>query len=99
MKAPQPTAARTTKASAPVVAASILLPDSPIRAATWYQIYSRLARPTLDWVGVAGAAHALGLFDGLHWFSPMDGARMIIALTFITALYGIRSAEKFKGVA
>ncbi len=92
------TAARTTKA-APPVAASILLPDSPIRAKTWYQIYSRLARPTLDWMGVAGAAHAFGLLDGLRWFEPMDEARSIIVLGFVAALYGIRTFEKARGVA
>jgi len=35
------------------------MPDSPIRLKWQYQLYARLARPTLDWVGVVGAAWAL----------------------------------------
>lgn len=90
------TAAKTTKAARPIPA-SIPMPDSPIRAKGWYQIYARLARPTLDWVGVAGAAWSLFIGDWLG--KPMPDATRIIVLGFIAALYGVRTFEKAKGVA
>lgn len=88
------TVARTTKAGRPM-AASSLLPDSPIRTRAWYQIYARLARPTLDWVGVVGAAWALFIGDWID--KPMDDATRIIVLGFAAALHGIRSFEHIKG--
>ena len=88
------TAARTTKAARPI-AASVLLPDSPIRAKAWYQIYARLARPTLDWVGVAGTVWATFLGDVMG--NPMEDGTRIIVLTFAGALHGIRSFEQVKG--
>lgn len=91
-------ASSTAKAPRPIPA-SIPMPDSPIRQRGWYQIFSRLARPTLDWVGVIGAAHAFGLFDGFGWAAPVDDGRSIIILGFVCALYGIRTAEKMTGVA
>lgn len=75
------------------------MPDSPIRSHWLYQVYARLARPTLDWVGVAGAAHAFGLFDGFGFVSPADDVRAGIILGFVAILYGIRTGEKVKGVA
>lgn len=90
------TSAKTTKAARPIPA-SIPMPDSPIRANKWYQFYVRLARPTLDWVGVAAAAWSLFVGD---WLSkPMDEGTRIIVLGFVAALYGIRTLEKTQGVA
>jgi hypothetical protein len=93
------TASRQTVKAARPIPASIPMPDSPIRQKSWYQIYSRLARPSLDWIGVFGAMHAFGLLDGLRFFSPADDARAIIILGFVAALYGIRTVEKTQGVA
>ena len=76
---------------------SINLPDHPVRKARWYQIYSRLARPSLDWIGVAGAAWALFLGDWLGM--PMNDATRIIVLGFVAALHGVRTFEKTRGVA
>jgi hypothetical protein len=73
------------------------MPDSPIRASRWYQIYVRLARPTLDWVGVAAAAWSLFIGDWLD--KPMAEGTRIIVLGFVAALYGIRTLEKTQGVA
>lgn len=87
-----------SKAARPIPA-SIPMPDSPIRQKGWYQVYARLARPTLDWTGVAGAAHAFGLFDGFGLFTPANDGRAIIILGFVAALYGIRTVEKTQGVA
>lgn len=94
--AKQPLKSVTQEAAQPIPA-SIPLPDSEVRTRTWYQIYSRLARPTLDWVGVMGAGWALGLCDVLS--KPMDDATRLITLAFVGALYGIRTAEKKMGVA
>jgi hypothetical protein len=90
------TTARTTKAAQPIPA-SIPMPDSPIRLKTWYQVYARLARPTLDWVGCAGAGWSLFVGDWLD--KPMPDGTRIIVLGFVAALYGIRTFEKAKGVA
>lgn len=90
------TAARTSKAAQPIPA-SIPMPDSPIRLKWWYQAYVRLARPTLDWVGVAGAVWALFLGDMIG--TPMDEGARIIVLGFVAALHGVRTFEKTRGVA
>lgn len=90
------TAARTTKGAQPIPA-SIPMPDSAVREKWWYQLYARLARPTLDWVGCAGAAWSLFVGDWLG--KPMDDGTRIIVLGFVAALYSIRTAEKIKGVA
>lgn len=90
------TAPRTSKAAQPVPA-SIPMPDSPIRLKAWYQVYARLARPTLDWIGCAGAAWSLFVGDWLR--NPMDDGTRIIVLGFVAALYGVRTFEKAKGVA
>lgn len=88
--------APTAKAARPIPA-SIPMPDHAIRANPAYQLYCRLARPTLDWVGVAGAAWSLGLSDFRQM--PMEDGTRIIVLGFVAALYGIRTFEKTKGVA
>jgi hypothetical protein len=86
-----------TDAAATPVPASIPLPDSPIRQERWWQVYNRLARPTLDWVGVMGGAWSLFLGDWAR--NPMDAGNRVIVLGFLAALFGIRSWEKIKGVA
>lgn len=73
------------------------MPDSPVRSKTWYQIYARLARPTLDWIGCAGAAWSLFLGDWLEM--PMEDGTRIIVLGFVAALYGVRSFEQVKGTS
>lgn len=85
----------TATARAAKVIASSVLPDSPIRSRAWYQIYARLARPTLDWVGVVGAAWALFIGDWID--KPMEDGTRIIVLGFAAALHGIRSFEQLKG--
>lgn len=90
------TTARTTKSAQPIPA-SIPMPDSAVRETWPYQLYARLARPTLDWIGCGGAAWSLGLGDWVG--SPMDDGARIIVLGFVAALYGVRTFEKTKGVA
>lgn len=73
------------------------MPDSKVREIYAYQLFVRLARPTLDWTAVAGGTWALWLGDVLD--QPMaDGARIIV-LGFVAALYGVRTVEKGMGVA
>lgn len=80
-----------------VIPSSIPMPDSAIRMHWLYQVYVRLARPTLDWVGVLAAAWSLFVGDLLRL--PMDDGTRIIVLGFVAALYSIRTVEKTKGVA
>lgn len=100
VKAPRPILKRAAplpdKAPRPIPA-SIPMPDSPIRLKIWYQIYVRLARPSLAWVGVGGAIHSFGLLD--RWLPPVDDGRAIIILGFVAALHGVQTFEKTKGVA
>lgn len=89
--------AKPTQDAARPIPASIPMPDSPIRQQWAYQLYARLARPSLDWIGVLGAAWALGLCDLLS--RPMGDGTRIITLAFVGALYGVRTVEKGMGVA
>lgn len=89
-------AQRTTKAAKPVPA-SIPMPDSAIRQHWAWQLYVRMSRPTLDWVGVFAAYWSLGGSDIAGKAMP-EGTRIIV-LGFIAALYGVRTFEKAKGVA
>lgn len=75
----------------------IPMPDHEVRMSRWYQLFVRLARPTLDWVGVMGAAWSQFLGDWLG--QPMSGGDRIIVLGFVCTLFGIRTLEKIKGVA
>jgi hypothetical protein len=95
---------RTVKAAKAIAAPApsipgIALPDSPIRQKMLWQVICRMPRPFLDWVAVAGAAHAFGLLDGFGLFTPADDARSMIILAFVGSLYGVRTFEKAKGVA
>lgn len=79
------------------IPSSINLPDHPVRQEWWYQIFARLARPTLDWIGCAGAAWSL--FVGDWAGQPMEDGTRIIVLGFVAGLHGVRTYEKTKGVA
>lgn len=76
---------------------AINMPDHPIRSSRWYQLYVRLARPTLDWSGVIGASYVM--FLG-HWINkPMPETYAGLVLLFVGALFSVRTFEKVKGVA
>lgn len=90
------TAARATRDAKPIPA-SIPMPDSPIRQHWLFQLFVRLARPALEWVGVFAAIYNLGLCDFL--LKPVPDSTRIIVLAFVAALFGIRTLEKTKGVA
>lgn len=72
------------------------LPDHEIRNARWYQLYNRLARPTLDWTCVGGAAYML-ILGPLLGTAPSEGY-LTISLGFIAANVGARVVEKVKGL-
>ena len=82
--------------SDPPVLSATALPDSPIRTTNWYQIYNRLARPTLDWVAVMGAFWLL--LGGYIWGHTPTDAQMLVGFSFIGGIYGTRTLEKIKNV-
>lgn len=77
--------------------ASIPMPDHEVRQARWYQLYVRLARPTLDWVTVAGVLYAMLIGPAIG--RPLAEGYLVQVLLFAGALFSIRSYEKVKGVA
>ncbi|API60525.1 hypothetical protein BSL82_15580 [Tardibacter chloracetimidivorans] len=76
---------------------TINLPDHPVRQSRWYQIYARLARPTLDWVTVGSVSYVgiIGPWTG----NAVSEGYLVQILMFATATFGIRTYEKVKGVA
>lgn len=77
--------------------AAIPMPDHPIRMATWYQIFVRLARPTLDWLTNAAFAWTMILQPWL--LDKFDIAAAGLALAWAAAVYGIKTYEKRAGVS
>lgn len=76
---------------------TIPMPDHPVRQARWYQIYVRLARPTLDWVTVAGVAYAMLVGPAIG--KPLEEGYLVQVLMFAGASIGVRAYEKVKQVA
>lgn len=85
------------EAAKPPVAPSISMPDHEVRQAKWYQLYVRLARPTLDWVTVAGVGYALVVGPAIG--RPLEDGYLVQVLLFATGVFGVRTFEKVKGVA
>lgn len=77
--------------------ANINMPDHEVRMRPWYQIYVRLARPSLDWITNAGVAYSI-LIGPAVGDRPPDGF-VVIVLGWATVVYGLKSYEKVKGVA
>lgn len=76
---------------------AINMPDHPVRQARWYQIYVRLARPSLDWA-------TLAWFCWVTMAQPMllrtfDIVACGMALAWCAAVYSVKTYEKTKGVA
>ncbi|MGF7151334.1 CRISPR/Cas system-associated exonuclease Cas4 (RecB family) [Sphingomonas zeicaulis] len=78
-------------------APAIGMPDHPVRLARWYQLYVRLARPSLEWVTVAGVLYALVIGPAIG--RPLDEGYLVQVLLFAGGLFGVRAYEKVKGVA
>lgn len=85
-----------TKANA-AVPSSINMPDHAVRQKYWYQVYTRLARPTLDWVTVGGVYYQL--IAQPYFQHKFDVVACTLALTWAGAVYGIKTFEKKVGVA
>lgn len=78
-------------------AASITMPDHEVRQARWYQLYVRLARPTLDWIADLAALYGMVIAPATG--RPLDDGYLVQVLLFVGTVYGVRSFEKVKGVA
>ena len=83
------------EAPAPGAGPSINMPDHEVRTKTWYQVYVRLARPSLDWITNAGVAYSI-LIGPAVGDRPPDGF-VIIVLGWAGVVYGLKSYEKVKG--
>jgi len=68
-----------------------------VRQEKWFQIYVRLARPTLDWITNAAVLWTMILQP--RFFNKFDIVAATLALAWAAAVYGIKSFEKIKGVA
>ena len=84
-------------AGTPAVPSSINMPDHEVRQAKWYQIYVRLARPTLDWATIAWFVWVTMLEPLIRHTFNIPAAGM--SLTWCATVYGFKFAEKVKGVA
>ena len=76
---------------------TINIPDHPIRHTKLYQLYVRLARPTLDWA-------TIGIMLWTTILQPLltrefDIVAAGMAYAWAAAVYGIKTYEKTKGVA
>lgn len=88
---------RAPNAGTPAVPSTINMPDHEVRQEKWFQIYVRLARPTLDWITNAAVLWTMILQPLL--FNKFDIVAATLALAWAAAVYGIKSFEKIKGVA
>lgn len=85
------------KQQASPVPSIINMPDHEVRVARWFQIYVRLARPSLDWA-------TLGWFIWVTIAEPMIKREFNVTaagmcLAWCATVYGFKFAEKVKGVA
>lgn len=81
----------------PPAPASIVMPDHEVRNTRGYQLFVRLARPTLDWVTIAILVWCTILQPLL--FDKFDIVAAGMAYAWAAAVYGIKTYEKTKGVA
>lgn len=78
-------------------ATGINMPDHPVRMTKWYQLYVRLARPSLDWA-------TLAWFVWVTICQPLflrtfDVVACGMSLVWCAAVYGVKTYEKMRGVA
>ena len=82
---------------APPVPSTINMPDHEVRQSKMYQLYVRLARPTLDWI--TNAAVLWTMIVQPRFEHKFDIVAAGLSLTWAAAVYGIKTYEKTKGVA
>lgn len=87
----------TVNLSTAAAVSSIPMPDHEVRGERWFQIYVRLARPTLDWITDAAVLWAMILQPWV--FGKFDIPEAGMALAWAGTVYGFKYAEKVKGVA
>lgn len=80
-----------------MTASSIAMPDHEVRDASWYQVYVRLARPTLDWITNATVAWTMILQPVC--LREFDIVAAGMALAWAASVYTIKTWEKKAGVA
>ncbi len=90
----EPDAANAGNPSVPSV---INMPDHEVRQKTWFQLFNRLARPFHDWLVAFGVGWAV-LF-GPIFKMPLGDGYLVQVLLYSGVTFGIRTAEKIKGVA
>ncbi|TZG23967.1 hypothetical protein [Sphingomonas montanisoli] len=76
---------------------AINMPDHEVRTTRWYQIYVRLARPTLDWATIAWFLWCCIIEPAFR--RHFDIVAVGMCLAWCAAIYGIKTYEKQKGVA
>ena len=81
----------------PSVPSTINMPDHEVRQEKWFQVYVRLARPTLDWVTVGAVGWVLIVQPAIQ--RQFDVAAAGLTLAWAATVYGFKFAEKIKGVA
>jgi hypothetical protein len=86
-----------TEAAKAAPPSAINMPDHWIRERAWYQIFVRLARPTLDWITNATVAWTM-ILQPLA-FGRFDITAAGMSLAWAGTVYGFKFAEKIKGVA
>lgn len=79
------------------VGVQINMPDHGIRSHVLYQLFVRLARPTLDWVTVGAVYYHL--IGQPFFMGHFDVVAAGITLAWAAAVYGIKTYEKKAGVA
>lgn len=67
----------------------------PLDGKSWFQYYTRLARPTLRWVAVIGVLY--GSVIGNIVGKPMLSEQMWPFFALCAAIYGLRSLERING--
>lgn len=95
---PEPLASVTEpNAGNPAVPSSINMPDHWVRQQTWFQVFVRLARPSLDWATIAWFVWVTIIEPaGFRHFDPIACG---MCLAWSATVYGFKYAEKIKGVA
>ena len=75
----------------------IPLPDHPIRRHPLWQAFDRLWRPAAGWASALGVLYAGVVGPVIN--RPMAETYLALWLAFAAAILGLKSIEKFRGVA
>lgn len=87
----------TPNAGTPSVPSTINMPDHWVRQTVAFQLFTRLARPALDWVTVYWLLWVAILQP---WrFNRFDITACGMAMAWCATVYGFKFTEKIKGVA